>query len=205
MSQTILIATKNKHKAAELAALFASLAEVMNLADWEASHGRILQEPDENGQTFQENALIKARAYALATGAITLADDSGLSVEALGGAPGVHSARYGGPGLTDDNRCDFLLRNMADHSDRRAFFTSVLALAKPGGESLIWEGRACGEITRAKTGENGFGYDPVFFFPPLGKTFAQLSPEEKNENSHRAQASRLFLNDLAKVREFIGK
>ncbi len=95
-SPVILIATKNKHKAGELAALLSSLAEAVNLSDWEAGSGQALQEPEENGQTFQENALIKARAYASATGLITLADDSGLSVEALGGAPGVLSARYGG-------------------------------------------------------------------------------------------------------------
>lgn len=202
-SPVILIATKNKHKAGELAALLSSLAEAANLSDWEAGSGQALQEPEESGQTFQENALMKARAYASATGLITLADDSGLSVEALGGAPGVLSARYGGPGLNDDDRCELLLKNLSGRPDRRAFFTSVLALSRPDGESLWWEGRAEGLIAAEKSGENGFGYDPVFYFPPSGQTFAQLTAEEKNRVSHRALAARAFADDLDRVGRFI--
>ncbi|UQZ88131.1 non-canonical purine NTP pyrophosphatase, RdgB/HAM1 family [Deltaproteobacteria bacterium Smac51] len=200
---SILIATKNKHKAGELAALLSSLAEVMNLSDWESSTGKVLDEPDENGLTFQANALIKSRQYAQATGLITLADDSGLSVEALGGAPGVLSARYGGPGLNDDDRCELLLKSLAGHHDRRAFFTSVLSLSRPDGASLVWEGRAEGLISREKRGGNGFGYDPVFYFPPCRKTFAELGASEKNEVSHRARASRFFMDDISKVRRFV--
>ncbi len=202
-SPLILIATKNKHKAGELAALLSSLAGAVSLSDWEAESGQALEEPEENGRTFQENALMKARAYALATGLITLADDSGLSVEALGGAPGVLSARYGGPGLDDGGRCELLLKNLNGQPDRRAFFTSVLALSRPDGESFLWEGRAEGLIAAEKSGENGFGYDPVFYFPPLGRTFAQLTAEEKNRVSHRALAARAFAGDLDRVRRFI--
>ena len=198
-----MIATKNKHKAGELAALLSSLAGAVSLSDWEAESGQALEEPEENGRTFQENALMKARAYALATGLITLADDSGLSVEALGGAPGVLSARYGGPGLDDGGRCELLLKNLNGQPDRRAFFTSVLALSRPDGESFLWEGRAEGLIAAEKSGENGFGYDPVFYFPPLGRTFAQLTAEEKNRVSHRALAARAFAGDLDRVRRFI--
>lgn len=203
MTNTILIATKNKHKAQELAALLSGLAEAMNLADWEAANGRSLEEPEEDGHSFTENALIKARAYARATNLTTLADDSGLSVEALGGAPGIHSARYGGPGLTDADRCQFLLKSMTGQKNRAAFFTSILALAKPDGASLTWEGRANGLITQSPQGENGFGYDPVFYSPQHQKTFAQLMAEEKNKASHRAIASQAFLNDLDRVRKFL--
>ena len=198
-----MIATKNKHKAGELAALLSSLAGAVSLSDWEAESGQALEEPEENGRTFQENALIKSREYARATGLITLADDSGLSVEALGGAPGVLSARYGGPGLDDGGRCELLLKNLNGQPDRRAFFTSVLALSRPDGESFLWEGRAEGLIAAEKSGENGFGYDPVFYFPPLGRTFAQLTAEEKNRVSHRALAARAFAGDLDRVRRFI--
>ncbi len=200
---TILIATKNRHKAGELAALLAPLAETLNLSDWEAGRGQALEEPEESGRTFQENALIKSREYARATGLITLADDSGLSVEALGGAPGVLSARYGGAGLDDDGRCGLLLKNLCGQTNRRAFFTSVLSLSRPDGLSLLWEGRAEGLIAAEKSGEGGFGYDPVFHFPPCGKTFAQLTAEEKNRVSHRALAARSFAGDLDKVRRFM--
>lgn len=204
----VLLATKNAHKAGELAALLAPLAGAVGLAQWEAEMGRALPEPAEDGDTFEANALIKARAYARASGLATLADDSGLSVEALGGAPGVRSARFGGPGLTDGQRAALLLKEMAGQADRRAHFTCVLALARPDGQALTWAGRAEGLILAEARGENGFGYDPVFFYPPAGLTFAQMTAAAKGEVSHRAAAARLFkewLNsaDLGEIRHFL--
>lgn len=205
---TILIATKNRHKAEELAALIGRTglgrpSRTLSLTDWESAH-RPLPEPREGADGFVENALIKARSYARASGLAALADDSGLSVAALDGAPGVLSARYGGPGLDDPARCRFLLANLADVHDRRAFFTSVLALARPDGEALFWTGHLNGLISREARGEHGFGYDPVFFLPALGRTLAQLTASEKNELSHRALASRVFLSDSGRIRRFLG-
>ena len=200
----ILIATKNPHKASELAALTSGLAGVLSLVDWETQNGRLLPPPEENGRTLAANALIKARAYAAATGLITLADDSGLSVPALGGAPGVRSARFGGRGLSDRERCLFLLRLMRGRRNRRAFFTTALALVRPGGRHLLWSGRLSGFLTRGLAGAHGFGYDPVF--RPLGSvlTLAQMSPARKNSLSHRARAARAFLAEASRVRAFLG-
>ena len=204
----ILIATKNPHKARELAALTTGLAGAalpgsMPLADWEERNGRPLPEPEENGLTLAANALIKARVYAEATGLVTLADDSGLAVPALGGAPGVHSARFGGAGLSDGDRARLLLRLMRARRDRRAFFMTVLALVRPDGRHLLWKGRLDGRLTRVPAGRNGFGYDPLF--RPLGSalTLAQMSPDQKNAVSHRARAARVFLADGARVRTFL--
>lgn len=203
----ILIATKNRHKAGELAALFGRDGlggdlQTMSLADWEAER-QALPEPQEGAEGFVENALIKARAYARAAGLVALADDSGLSVEALGRAPGVLSARYGGPGLDDAGRCRFLLDQLAAAEDRRAFFTSVLALARPDGQALFWTGRLQGLISREPCGDNGFGYDPIFFLPELGLTIAELTADEKNEISHRAVAAQAFLADSSRIRRFL--
>lgn len=200
----ILIATKNRAKAAELAALTADLGGALSLAEWEAGEGRVLPEPEENGQTFLANARLKARAYAGASGLITLADDSGLTVPALGNAPGVRSARFGGSGLSDRQRALLLLRHMKNRRDRRAFFTTVLVLAKPDGATIHWRGRLDGFITEGPRGEHGFGYDPIFRAVGLNVTLAQLLPEQKNAMSHRALAIRAFQADLAAVRDFIG-
>lgn len=201
----ILIATKNRHKAGELSALTAGLAGALPLADWEAEEGRTLAEPLENGRSFLENARIKARTYASATGLITLADDSGLTVPALGGVPGIHSARFGGPNLSDGQRGLLLLRKMKNRRDRRAFFTTVLVLARPDGLTLHWRGRLDGFITESPLGHNGFGYDPIFRAAGSHLTLAQLSPDQKNSISHRALASRAFQADLAAVRDFMGR
>lgn len=199
----LVVATKNRHKAGELAALTVHLGRTLSLAEWEERHGRALAEPVEDGDSFEANALIKARFYARATGRPALADDSGLSVAALGGAPGIWSARYGGPGLDDAGRCRLLLNNMDGRFDRRAFFTSVLALARPDGAALSWLGRVDGLITREPRGGQGFGYDPVFFFPPRNATLAQLSAEVKNAVSHRSRAARAFLDDGRRVEKFL--
>ena len=200
----ILLATKNPHKARELAALTVNLAGALPLADWEAQAGRLLPPPGESGRTLAANALIKARAYAAATGLAALADDSGLAVPALGGAPGVYSARFGGQGLSDGERCLALLRLLRARRDRRAFFTTVLALARPDGGRLLWAGRLDGYLAKSPAGANGFGYDPIFRPRGSALTLAQLSPEQKNALSHRARAARAFLADEARVRVFLG-
>lgn len=204
---SILVATKNRAKAEELAALIGRAGlggqiRARSLADWELDH-RPLPEPREGADGFVENALIKARAYALASGRPSLADDSGLSVAALGGAPGVLSARYGGPGLDDAGRNRLLLAQLAEVHDRRAFFTSVLALARPDGRALFWAGRLPGLISREARGEQGFGYDPVFYRPESRRTLAQLTASEKNALSHRALAARAFWSDSFRIRRFL--
>jgi XTP/dITP diphosphohydrolase len=201
----VLIATKNPHKAGELAALIVGLSGALALADWEARNGRVLPGPAETGRTLAANALLKARAYAAATGLVTLADDSGLTVPALGGAPGVHSARFGGVRLTDGERCLLLLRVMRARRDRRAFFTTVLALGRPDGRHLLWRGRLDGRLTRVPAGRGGFGYDPVFQPQGSARTLAQMSPGHKNAISHRARAARAFLADESLVRTFLGQ
>jgi XTP/dITP diphosphohydrolase len=204
--QPILIATKNPHKAGELAALTAGLAGAMALADWEARNGRALPEPEETGRTLAANALLKARAYAAAAGLVALADDSGLAVPALGGAPGVYSARFGGAGLTDMERCRLILRLMRARRDRRAFFITVLALVRPDGRHLLWRGRLDGRLTRAPAGLNGFGYDPIFRpHNNSALTLAQMSSAQKNAVSHRARAAQAFLADEPQVRDFLSK
>jgi XTP/dITP diphosphohydrolase len=132
-----------------------------------------------------------------------LADDSGLVVPALGGTPGVHSARYAGADATDEDRCTKLLQAMADISDRRAAFECVISIAVPGGPALTYESRCEGEITRTPSGRNGFGYDPVFFYPPLGKTFAELSRDEKSTVSHRGRALQEIRDEFEKIRIWI--
>ena len=198
-----MIATKNPRKASELAALTSGLAGVMSLADWETQNGRLLPPPEENGRTLVANALGKARAYAAATGLVTLADDSGLSVPALGGAPGVHSARFGGRGLSDRERCLLLLRLMRARRGRSALFSTALALVRPDGRHLLWNGRLPGFLTRGLAGAHGFGYDPVFRPRGSALTLAQMSPAQKNSLSHRARAARAFLADTSRVRAFL--
>lgn len=148
--------------------------------------------PPETGATYAENALIKARAAARLTGALCLGDDSGLEVDALGGAPGLFSARYGGPGLDDAGRCARLLEALRDVPDaaRTARFRCVVAVVDPGRAERVVEGVAEGRIARAPSGAGGFGYDPIFVFPPLGRTFAELTDAEKSGVSHRGRALR---------------
>ena len=150
------------------------------------------EEIEENGTTFAENALLKANAVA-AKGYIALADDSGLCVEALDGAPGVFSARYAGAHGDDAANNVLLLKNLEGKDNRNAAFVAVFACAFPDGrEPIVAEGRVAGEILTAPRGEGGFGYDPLFYYAPLGKTFAELDREEKNGISHRGEAVRAF-------------
>ena len=147
---------------------------------------------EETGTTFEENSLLKAKAIMEASGLAAIADDSGLCVDALGGAPGVYSARYGGEGLDDAGRYRLLLENLKGLSPRSAKFVSVITCCFPNGDVLTARGECPGTIAFAPQGDNGFGYDPVFWLPELKKTFAQLTAEEKNAISHRGNALKKF-------------
>lgn len=190
----LLVATLNRAKGRELAELLADPRfDVITLAD--LPNARL---PEETGATYAENALIKARAAWRATGMRTIADDSGLEVDALDGAPGIHSARYGGPGLDDAGRVAQLLDVLRDVSDERrtARFRCVIALITPDGRERIVEGAVEGRIARAPRGTGGFGYDPVFVYPPLGRTFAELTRDEKSRVDHRGAAVRALARVL---------
>ncbi|HEY8462060.1 MAG TPA: RdgB/HAM1 family non-canonical purine NTP pyrophosphatase [Blastocatellia bacterium] len=199
------MATSNKGKVAEIASLLKGLEGV------EGSGYRVIgiedlpQAPppvEETGTTFAENALIKADYYHAATGLLTLADDSGLEVDALDGRPGVYSARYGGENLSSAQQVSLLLEEMKDAPEekRTARFVCVVALAGSAGESSnirqIFEGRCEGKIAFEPRGAGGFGYDPVFIDAELGRTFAELSPEEKSSRSHRGKALRAAVKYL---------
>lgn len=187
MGRDLLLATHNAGKKAELADLLGDLGvELMTLADL----GLDLV-VDEVGRTFEENAVLKATVYATATGYLTLADDSGLEVDALNGQPGIHTARYGGEGLTPQQRYERLLQELADVPwDRRtARFRCVVALADADGLLGTASGKCEGLISYAPAGKQGFGYDPVFYLPERGVTMAQLTAEEKQQISHRGRAT----------------
>ena len=185
----LIVASNNAHKVEELRAILSGLGfEVCALKDI-----GLHVEPEENGETFEENSLIKASATLRACGFATVADDSGLMVDALGGAPGVHSARYGGPDYrTDRERLQLLLRNMEHEENRRARFVSVITLLLPDEKKITARGACEGEILRQPQGDNGFGYDPVFYVPEAGCTFAQMPAVQKNRISHRARALALL-------------
>ena len=154
-------------------------------------------EPEETGTTFVENAMLKAKAICAASGLPAIADDSGLCVDALNGGPGVYSARYGGEELDDRGRYTLLLQNMRGQTTRVAHFACAIACAFPGGDELTAEGRCDGAIAFAPMGTAGFGYDPVFLVPEKGRTFGQLTAEEKGAISHRGKALRAFSEKLA--------
>ena len=185
----LLIATNNRGKLAEFKLIFAGLpCSIVSPADI----GLDL-EVSENGTTFEENAALKSVAFAKASGLLTLADDSGLEVEALGGEPGVLSARYAGENATDNERINFLLSKMRNIPDgkRQAKFRSAIAITTPKDlHTEFCSGECHGIITFEPKGKNGFGYDPVFFLPPMGKTMAEISKEIKNNISHRGKAAR---------------
>jgi len=193
MAKKLLVATRNSGKVREFARLLSDIDfDVVGLDDL-----GIDLKVEETGSTFEENALLKARVYAEASGELTLADDSGLEVKALDGEPGVKSARYGGEGLDDEGRVQLLLKNMESVRgwNRQARFVAVLALVGdqvPGGETTT-EGVVDGAIIHEPVGENGFGYDPLFWLASHAKTTAQLSGEEKDEVSHRGNALRQLL------------
>jgi XTP/dITP diphosphohydrolase len=202
-NRTILVATTNPGKIKELRACLGEGIEWLSLADFEG-----IAEIEEDGKTFAENARKKALGYARTTGRWTIADDSGLMVDALGGAPGVKSARFSGSKLKGDERTLIDHRNIAKvlkllegvpREQRTARFVCCLSLASPDKILADTEGVLEGLITDKELGENGFGYDPVFFVPHLNKTVAQLTPEEKNAISHRGQAIRKLRPILDKL------
>jgi XTP/dITP diphosphohydrolase len=191
----LVMATRNPGKTAEIRGLLQGFpVEIRDLSDFGP-----IPEVEEDGQTFDENAYLKSSFTARVLGYPALADDSGLAVAALNGAPGVFSARYGGEGLSDADRCRKLLAEMSGRRDRRAAFECVLSLAVPSGPALTYEGRCEGLLTEAPAGANGFGYDPVFLYPEANKTFAQLTREEKNRISHRGKALRELRDEFDKV------
>ena len=182
----VIIATRNPGKFREIQAILSSLPlKFLSLQDFPD-----LPEVIEDGATFAENAGKKARTISDFTGRPTIADDSGLVVDALQGRPGVFSSRYAGENATDGERCQKLLKEMASipEGKRQARFVCAMALALPRGRMEVVEGECRGLITFAPRGKRGFGYDPIFFVPQFGKTMAELEPEEKNRISHRARA-----------------
>jgi XTP/dITP diphosphohydrolase len=188
MTRKLLVATHNPGKVREYQALLADLPLEVTYLDAEG----ITLEVEETGHTFAENAVLKATTYARASGLWTWADDSGLEVDALDGAPGVYSARYGGSGLSDADRYRKLLDALtgAPWARRTARFRCVVALATPAGDVRTADGAREGIIAFGPAGSNGFGYDPVFYLPDRGLTMAQLPAETKHEISHRGRASR---------------
>ena len=182
----LLLATNNHAKVEEYTRLLLGIPyTIVNLADV-----GIEIIVDETGATFEENAALKAKTYANLSKLLTMADDSGLEVDVLGGQPGVLSARYAGEKATDKERIDFLLAKLRDTpwEKRTARFKCIIAIASSEGEVELFIGDCQGIIAFKPTGEKGFGYDPIFYLPQLGKTMAELSMDEKNEISHRGQA-----------------
>ena len=188
----LVLASKNEKKLKEMNEILSGMeVEVCLQADV-----GIDVDVEETGTTFEENSLLKAKAVMEASGLPAIADDSGLCVDALNGAPGVYSARYGGEGLDDAGRYRLLLASMPAGQPRTAKFVSVITCCFPDGGVLTARGECPGTIAFAPMGEGGFGYDPVFFLPKLKKTFAQLTPEEKNAISHRGKALEAFQEKL---------
>lgn len=188
----LVLASKNAHKLVEMRDILSQLGVEVVLE----SDAGVDVDVEETGTTFEENAFLKAHAVMEASGLPAIADDSGLCVDALGGAPGVYSARYGGPELDDAGRYRLLLENLRGQLDRRGKFVSAICCCFPNGDRVEARGECPGTIAYAPRGEGGFGYDPVFFLPGLKKTFAQLTPEEKNAVSHRGAALRAFREKL---------
>ena len=184
----IVLATNNRHKVEELTHLLAGEGrEIRTLAESGFS-GEIV----EDGATFEENSYIKARTVSERLGCIAVADDSGLEVDCLGGAPGVHSARYAGEHASDAENLDKLLDAVCGKTDRRARFVSVITAVFPDGRRITARGECEGKILDERRGSGSFGYDPVFYYEPLGKTFAEMTTEEKNAVSHRGKAVRRY-------------
>ena len=197
--EKIVIASNNHKKIMEITAILQQL----NIQAVSQAELGIVCEPEETGTTFKENARIKALAVHALCSLPTIADDSGLEVGALGGQPGVYSARYGTPDLDDAGRCALLLKNMAnvEEAARSARFVSAICLALSGDTFVESEGTVDGRILREPAGEGGFGYDPLFYVDALGASFAAAPTEEKNKISHRAVALRIFAQKLADLQK----
>lgn len=192
----IVLATGNKGKIREFEILFSSLPVILKSFE---TMGIKKPEIIEYGKTFRENSIIKATETAKLFNLPAIADDSGLAVKALNGAPGVLSARYAGECADDRANNSKLLEDMAGITDRSAQFICAIAVAKPDGDVLTFEGTCAGEILNSEKGASGFGYDPLFWYSPLNKTFAQLSAAEKNKVSHRGKALAALVSDMGSV------
>ena len=191
----VVLASKNKHKLVEISQITEKFGFDLILQ----SELGVDIDVEETGTTFEENSFLKAEAVMKATGLPALADDSGIAVDALNGEPGIYSARYGFDDSLDDwGRLLLLLKNTEHVPDgqRQAQFVCVITMVTPDGKTIQARGEIHGELTREARGENGFGYDPIFYYPPLGKTTAELSSEEKNQVSHRANALKVFYDKL---------
>jgi len=191
-----VLASNNQKKLKEMREILSELGfEVVA-----QSEAGVNIEVEETGSTFEENAMLKAMAVMEATGLPAIADDSGLMVDALGGAPGIYSARYGGEECgTDAERIEFLLRNMGDTENRSARFVSTIACVFPDGGRIITRGECEGLILKEQRGSGGFGYDPVFYLPEFDMTMAEMTPEQKNKISHRAKALNNLKEELKKL------
>ena len=191
----VVLASKNPHKLVEIS----KITEQFDMELVLQSELGVDIEVEETGTTFEENSYLKARAVMEATGLPALADDSGIAVDALNGEPGIYSARYGFDESLDDwGRLQLLLKNTENVPDgqRQAQFVCVITLVIPDGKVIQARGEVHGELLRAPAGEGGFGYDPIFYYPPFGKSLAEVSAEEKNQVSHRANALRVFYGKL---------
>ena len=191
----VVLASKNPHKLVEISKITEKFGFELVL---QSALGVDI-DVEETGKTFEENSYLKAEAVMKATGLPALADDSGIAVDALNGEPGIYSARYGFDDRLDDwGRLQLLLKNTENVPDgqRQAKFVCVITMVTPEGKYIQARGEIHGELLRAPAGENGFGYDPIFYYPPAGMTTAQMAPEEKNKVSHRANALRVFYDKL---------
>ena len=191
----VVLASKNPHKLVEISKITEKFGFELVLQ----SELGVDIDVEETGSTFEENSYLKAEAVMKATGLPALADDSGIAVDALNGEPGIYSARYGFDDSLDDwGRLQLLLKNTENVPDgkRQAKFVCVITMVTPEGQCVQARGEIHGELLRAPAGENGFGYDPIFYYPPAGMTTAEMAPEEKNQVSHRANALRVFYEKL---------
>ena len=194
--RTIVIATKNEGKLREFKSILAdAYNDILSLADFDD-----IPDIEETGLSFRENALIKAKTTSDSLGMDAIGDDSGLVVDALGGSPGIYSARYAGKGASDDDNNKKLLSELEEEKNRDAKFVCCIALVRADGTQEFFEGECSGQIIQEKRGESGFGYDPVFYVPKYGKTMAELGPEIKNRISHRAIASEKLLSYFSKLK-----
>ncbi|MFH2093281.1 MAG: XTP/dITP diphosphatase [Pseudomonadota bacterium] len=199
MKQILVLATTNQGKTREIKALLNGFdIEIKDLSDFGP-----IPEVIEDGKTFDDNAYLKASFTARVLGYPVMADDSGLCVESLDGAPGVFSARYAGQDATDADNVQKMLADLKDSKNRNAAFKCVISIAVPTGAALTYEGECKGVITTEPAGENGFGYDPLFYYPDLGRTFAQLSMEEKSQVSHRGKALKQVADEMDKIIDWI--
>ena len=191
----VVLASKNKHKLVEISKITEKFGMELILQ----SELGVDIDVEETGTTFEENSFLKAEAVMKATGLPALADDSGIAVDALNGEPGIYSARYGFDDTLDDwGRLELLLKNTENVPDgqRQAQFVCVITMVTPDGQTIQARGEIHGELTREPRGENGFGYDPIFYYPPMGMTTAEMPSEAKNQVSHRGNALNVFYDKL---------